>query len=119
MQVGLDLRLVELALGLVGREDLDPVGALGGLVGSDHDHAVGFGLLGGGAVGVEADDDFVSAVAEVLGLGMSLAAVPQDRDGLALQSIGICIFFVKNCSHRKHLIHDKGDTQPLWDIRSG
>ncbi len=54
MEVRLDLRLVEFALGLVGREDLDPVGALGGLIGRDHDHAVGFGLLSGGPVGVEA-----------------------------------------------------------------
>ncbi len=113
MKVGLDLRLVEFALGLVGREDLDPVGALGSFVGRDHDHAIGFRLLGRGSVGVEADDDFVSAVAEILCLGVSLTAITQNGDGLALQSIGICIFFVKNCSHRKHLIHDKGDTAAL------
>ncbi len=116
MQVGLDLRLVEFALGLVGRKDLNPVGALGGFVGRDHDHAVGFRLLRGGAVGIETDDDFVSAVAEVLGLGVSLTAVAEDGNGLALQCIRVCIFFVKNCSHGKLLISDKGSTAPLGNM---
>ena len=92
MEVRLDLRLVEFALGLVGRKDLDPVGALGGLIGRDHDHAVGFGLLRGGPIGVEADDHFVSAVAEVLGLGVALAAVAQDAMVLPFSALGLHLF---------------------------
>ena len=84
MQVRLDLRVVKVALRLVGREDLDPVGALRGFRGSDYHHAVGACLLGRGPLRVQADDDLVSAVAQVLGLRMALAAVAQDGDGLSL-----------------------------------
>src|SRR5579864_764972 len=69
MQIGLDVLVVEFGLGLVGSKHVDPVGALGGLIGSDNDHTVGLGLLRALAVGVETDDHFVSAVAEILGLG--------------------------------------------------
>jgi len=37
-------------------------------------------LLRALAVGIETDDNFVSAVAEILGLGVSLAAIAEDRD---------------------------------------
>ena len=99
MQIGLDVLVVKFGLGLVGRENVDPVGALGGLIGGDDDHAVGLGLLRALAVGIEADDDFVSAVAEILGLGVSLAAVAEDGDGFALQCLGLGVAFVKNSDH--------------------
>ena len=100
MQIRLDGLLVEFALGFVGSEYVDPVGALGGLVWSDDDHAVGSRLLRAGPVGVEANDNFVSAVAEILGLGVSLAAVTEDGDRLALQCLGLRVAFIKNSDHQ-------------------
>jgi hypothetical protein len=84
MQVRLDLRFVEFALGLVGGEDLDPVGALGRLIRRHYYHAVGSRLLRRGAVRVEANDHLVSAIAQVLRLGMALAAIAENGDGLTL-----------------------------------
>src|SRR5262249_3083395 len=101
MEIRLDELVVQLSLGLVGREDVNPVGALGGFVGSDYNHAVRLGLLGALARRVEADDDLVATVAEVLGLGMPLAAVANDRDGFALQGVGPRIPFIKNSN--RHL----------------
>src|SRR5580704_6400437 len=78
---------------------MDPVGALGGLIRRYHHHAVGASLLCAVAVGVEAHDDFAAAVAQVLRLRVSLAAVAQDGDGFALQGLGIRVVLVKNGSH--------------------
>ena len=75
VQIGLDVLVVEFGLGLVGSKHVDPVGALGRFIGSDNDHAVGLRLLRALAVGIETDNDFVSAVAEILGLGVPLAAL--------------------------------------------
>src|SRR5215471_1499179 len=96
VQIGLDELLIKLVLCLIGRKNVDPVSALCRLVWGDHDHAIGASLLGALTVGIEPDDDFMSAVAQILRLGMPLAAITEDRDGFALQRLGICITFVKN-----------------------
>src|SRR5258708_22793732 len=80
----LDGRFVEFGLSLVRRENLNPVGALGGFGWSDNRHAVPARLLGGAALGIEPDDDVVSAVAQVLGLRVALRPVPENCDGFAL-----------------------------------
>src|SRR4029077_4520406 len=80
----LDGRFVELGLSLVGRENLDPVGALGGFSWSDHGHSIGARLLGGAALGIEADDYVVSAVTQVLRLRVSLRPVAENGNGFAL-----------------------------------
>src|SRR6202521_3318967 len=80
----LDGRFVEFGLSLVRRENLDPVGALGGFGWSDNRHAVRACLLGGTALGIEADDDVVSAVTQVLRLRVALGAVSENGDGFAL-----------------------------------
>src|SRR4029077_6727128 len=99
MKIRLDGRLVQLALGLIRRKNLDPISALRGLVGCDHHHAVSFRLLRGGAIRVKPYDDLVSTVAQILRLRMSLAAVADDRDGFALQGVWVGVFLVKNSSH--------------------
>ena len=48
---------------------------------------------------IEPDDDVVAAVAEVLRLGVSLAAVPHDGDGFALQGGWLCVTLVENSGH--------------------
>src|SRR5713101_8949665 len=80
----LDGRFVEFGLSLVRRENLNPVGALGGFGWSDHGHTVRARLLRGTALRIKADDDVVSAVTQVLRLCMSLRPVPENGDGFAL-----------------------------------
>src|SRR5437879_10127166 len=62
----LDGRFVELGLSLVRCENLNPVGSLGGFGWSDNRHSVRARLLGGTALGIEADDNVVSTVTQVL-----------------------------------------------------
>ena len=112
MQIGLDGLFVEFALGFIGSEDLDPVGALGGFVGRHHDHAIGSRLLRALARRVEPDDDFESAVAEILRLGVSLAAVTDNGDRLALQRLGLGVAFVKNSNHQRAPLDHKGGKSP-------
>ena len=85
VQMRLDSGCVKLRLGLVGRQDLDPVRALRRLRGSENDHAIGARLLGRLALRVETDDDVRSAIAQVLRLRMSLRAVAENGDGLSLK----------------------------------
>ena len=100
-QMRLDGFLVELGHGLVGRENLDPVGALGGFGGGKDDHSIGGGLFGRFAIGIEADDDVVSAVAEVLRLGVALGAVAEDGNGFALEGGWVGVVLVEDCGHGK------------------
>jgi hypothetical protein len=88
MQIGLDVLLVNRSLGLIGSEHVNPVGAFGGLIRRDHDHAIGAGLLCAGPIRLQPDDYLAAAVAQVLRLRVSLAAVAQDGDGFALQGLG-------------------------------
>src|ERR1700739_4234360 len=88
MQIGFDELIVHFGLGLIRCENVDPVGAFGGLIGRDNYHAVGASLLGALAGRIEADDNLVSAVAEILGLRVSLAAIANDCDGFVLQCFG-------------------------------
>src|SRR5580700_5780662 len=99
MQIGLDVLLINRRLRLIRREHVDPVGTFRGLIRSHYDHAIGASLLRAGAVRLEAHEHLVAAVAQVLRLCMSLAAVAQDRDGFALQGLRISIVFIKNSSH--------------------
>ncbi len=80
----LDSRFVEFGLSLVRRENLNPVGALGGFGRSDHGHSIRASLLGRATLGIEADDDVVSAVTQVLRLRVSLRPVPENGNGFAL-----------------------------------
>src|SRR5579862_6048166 len=71
-QIGSDLAFVQLALGLVRREDMDPISALSGLGRRNHREPIGTRLGCRGTVWVKPDNDFVAAIAQVLGLGVSL-----------------------------------------------
>src|SRR5579863_7272905 len=84
MQIGLDRFFVEFALGFVGSEQVNPVGALGCLVGRNHDHAIRPRLLRALASWIEANNHFEAAVAEILRLRVPLAAVTNNGDRLAL-----------------------------------
>src|ERR1035437_9120667 len=101
VQMRLDGRFVEVGLGLVGRENLEPVGALGSLGRRQNGHAIGACLLGRAARGIEPDDDVVSAVTQVLRLGVSLGPVTENGDGFALEGGRIGIVLIKDCGHWK------------------
>src|SRR6202020_25610 len=101
MEIWLDVLLVNRRLGLVRGEHVNPVGTLGGFIRRHHHHAIGASLLRAWAVRFQPYDDLAAAVAEILGLSVSLAAVAQDGDGFALQGIGIGVVFVENCGHRE------------------
>src|SRR5579864_6354113 len=120
MQIGLDGLFVERTLRFVRREYVDPVRALGGLVGRHDDHAIGSRLLRTLPVGIEADDDFVSAVAKILSLGVSLASIAKDGDRLALQYLRLGIAFIKNSDHyRAPLVAQGEERNPCfwgWEL---
>src|ERR1700757_3769309 len=79
---------------------MNPVPAPGRLIRCDDYHAPPFRLLRGRALRIKTDDHFVSAVAQVLCLRMSLAAVAENCDALALQGIGVGVLLVENSSHK-------------------
>src|SRR5258708_108256 len=94
-----DRRVVERSLGLVGSKNLDPVRLLGGFRGSENSKPVGFRLLGALAGRIQPDNHVVTAIAQVLGLGVSLAAVSENGDGLALQGNWIGVSLIKDGGH--------------------
>ena len=61
----------------------------------EHLDAFGFGLLGGGRTGAQRDRDILdAAVAHVEHMGVTLAAIADDRDFLALDEVEIGITIV-------------------------
>ena len=97
LQVRLDFVFVEVALEFIGDEDVDDVGLLGG-VGRAHGlEAVADGEVVVLAARALADDDVDAAIAQVLGLGVALRAVADDRDRLAFEGRHVGVFVVINC----------------------
>ena len=75
MQIRLNELLIHRRLGLIRGEHVNPVGALGGFVRRHHHHAVGSRLLCAGPRGIKPHNHFVSAIAQILRLRVTLAAV--------------------------------------------
>src|SRR5580658_1706860 len=100
MQIRLDELFIRLSLRLVRREDLDPVGALGGLIRRHHDHAVSPRRCGAWPVRGQPNDHLIAAVAKILRLRVSLTAVTNNGDRLALQYLRLRVAFVENSNHR-------------------
>ena len=96
LQVRADVRPKNVALNLVGQQDIDDVGRLGGFGGGHGLEAVPDGQVVIRPAFSLADDDLAAAVAEVLGLGVPLAAVAQDGDGFVLEQRQVGIVFVVN-----------------------
>ena len=94
LEVRLDFALEEVALQLVGDEDVDDVGGLGGVGGAHRLEAVADRQVVVLAAGALADDDVDAGVAEVLGLGVALRAVADDGDGLAGEGVHVGVFVV-------------------------
>src|ERR1700757_1648343 len=82
VESGLDLRLVEVALGLVRRQDLYPIGPFSGLGGGQYGHAISLCLLSAGTLRVKPDNHVVATVAQILRLCVALASVSENCNGL-------------------------------------
>src|SRR6476660_4744938 len=95
----LDRLLVDLALDLVRREDHDQIGLPGGVGNRDDLEAVGLGLCPALAALGQSDDHLHPAVAQVLGMRVTLAAIADDRDRRAHEWVkaGVLIVVKRGC----------------------
>src|ERR1700759_3011808 len=69
-QAWFNRRLVEFGLSFVWSKNLDPVRFFGRFRGSENGEPIRLGLLGAGSGRVEADNDVIAAIAQVLRLSM-------------------------------------------------
>lgn len=107
LRLGLHIRhhliLEDIGLHVVGHEEHDKIGDLGRLRHRVDLKSVGLGLRLRLASLVQRDDRFDAAVAQVLRMGVSLAAVADDRHRLAVQKFEVRVAVVINlCHNRKH-----------------
>ena len=98
LQAGLDL-LVDLRGGLVGDEEHDDVGPLGGFGGAGDFEAGELGLLRVGGAGAQADFDVHAGVLEVEGVRVALRAVADDGDLLGLDEGEVSVLIVVGLCH--------------------
>ena len=102
-EVRLDVAGVDVALNLVGQEDVDEVAGLGGLRGRDRLEAVLNGQVVVRRARPLTDHDVAARVAQVLGLGVPLAPIADDRDRLTLQQTKIRILVVIHLGRHRHI----------------
>src|SRR3546814_1548772 len=82
---------------LIGGGDHDDVGPLGRLLVGHHPKARGFRLLRGRRAGTQRDRDLAhAAVAQILRMGVTLAAIADDGDLLALDEVLVGVAIVVN-----------------------
>ena len=124
-EVGLDLAVVDRLLERVGDGDHDHVGLLHG-VGDGRDlEARGLGDRAALGAVREADDHAHARVAKVLRVGMALAPVPDDGDGLPVErrEIGVGVVVHLGCHWVRILSVDGDDSSgrapPRWLARRG
>ena len=98
-KVGQDGLAVHLGLDVVGYEHHDDVGLAGGILDQAYLEAVGFGLRYAATALVEADHDIEAGILQVEGVGVSLAAVADDADGLVLDQGHVGVVFVVHLCH--------------------
>ena len=123
LEAGSDLLAVGLRLGMVRRQNHDHVGGLGGLVDGHDREPGGFSFFPAGAGLTQADDDLDARFVQIQRVGVALAAVADDGDGLVLDQIQICVFIV---IHKLSLTGDvrflcflickSGPSSPLFPI---
>ena len=98
-EVGLDVLFIERSLLLVVDEDHDDIGGLDGVTRNHDLEAGGGGGVDGFGALVEPDDDVGAGILQVERVGVALAAVTDDRDGLALENAEIAVLFVVHVGH--------------------
>ena len=91
-----------------GKQDIDQVAGLGGLGGRDRLEAVADGRVVVGRARPLADHHVAARVAQVLRLGVPLAAIADHRDRLALQEREVGILVVVHLGgHRRVSLCDR------------
>ncbi len=96
-QIALDVVLVDRGLMLVRREDHEHVGPLCRVCIGEDLEAGAFRLLGRGRAGAQRDRDLCNAaVAQILRVGVALAAIAEDGDLLALDEPDVGVAIVIN-----------------------
>ena len=98
-EVGGDVLLVHIRLGLVVDEDHDDIRQLGGLGHGIDLEAV---LLGHGpalAALAQADDDVAAGIPQVQGVGVALGAVAHDGDLLTVQLAQVAVLLIIHLCH--------------------
>ena len=111
MQIRLYELLIHRRLSLIRSEHVNPVRTLGSFIRSHHHHAVGSRLLCAGPRRIKPHNHLVSAIAQILRLRVSLAAVAQDGNGFGLQGLRISVMLIKNGSHQRSPLVHKGRKQ--------
>jgi hypothetical protein len=94
LQVRSDVALVNTGLMLIGDQDMDDVSFLGQFGGRNRFEAVLDGQRVVGGSFELGNDDVDAALAQVLGLGVALAAIADDADGLPGQEAQIGVVVV-------------------------
>ena len=89
-----DLLAVDLPVLLVGQEHHHDVAARGGVGDAGHFEPGAVRLLDRGRALAQADHDVDPGVLEVQRMGMTLRAVAEDRDGLAVEEGEVCVVVV-------------------------
>ena len=92
----------DLAVQLVGRQQHHDVALGGGVGGLQHPQSVCLRLGDAGRVGAQPDDDADAGVLEVERVGVALGAVADDRDGLAVELVEVCVVVVEHMARRLH-----------------
>ena len=92
--MGLDVVFVDGGLHFVRQEHHDQIGHLGGFRCGNRLEAVLLGQLIVGAAGALAHHDLHAGVAQILGMGMALAAVADDGHRFVFQHTEICVFVI-------------------------
>lgn len=94
LEIGLDILTIHLRLMLVGQQNHDDVGSSGRFGGGHGSETMFPGKLVVGTARTLTHDDVDAGVTQILGMGMPLAAVADDGNGLALKIIQVGILFV-------------------------
>ena len=108
LQIGGDVLLVDVGLHLVVDEDHDDVGPLGGL-GHGFDGEAGlFGVSPVFGALTESHAHVAAGILQVEGVGMSLGAVADDGDLLAVEIAELTVLFIVHLCHNKTLLYQVG-----------
>jgi hypothetical protein len=99
LHVGLDLGVVDLGGGLVGREVHDDVGPLGDVGDGEPTTRPASSAFFAGRAGAQADADLDAGVLEVERVGVALRAVADDGDFLRLDKREVCVCVVVGLCH--------------------
>ena len=99
LQIRRNIHLVHFPLNRIGQREHDRVGLGAGFGGGHHLHTVSFGLRPALAARIETDAHIDTAVAQIQGMGMTLAAIAKNRNLLRFDVVQICLVFVVDFRH--------------------